>query len=51
MSWRHYEAEESKNEYRCNFKAANEHGSTSSGIVNEKSFWVFHCTALAVESN
>ena len=46
MGWRHYEAEESKDEYRRNFKATNKDGSPGSGIVDEKPFWVFYYTTL-----
>lgn len=47
MSWRHHEAEESKDEYRRNFKATNKKGSPGSGIVDEEPFRVFYYTALA----
>jgi hypothetical protein len=47
----HYEAEKSKDEYRRDFKAANEDGSPGPGIVNEQPFWVFYYTVLAIEPN
>jgi hypothetical protein len=51
MGWRHYEAEESEDEYRRNFKATNEDGPPGPGIINEKPFWVFYCSALAAGPN
>jgi hypothetical protein len=50
MSWCYYEAEESKDEDRRHFKAANKDSSPSSDIVNKKPFWIFYYSLLALES-